>query len=63
MFPVFGGEIVECEQGLAILAFGLLLFAVNCFMNSYLTHDWGIEQFRKSQLVRAAGQPFMISPL
>jgi DHA2 family multidrug resistance protein len=46
-----------------MVAFGLLLFAVSCFMNSYLTHDWGIEQFRWSQLVRAAGQPFMITPL
>jgi MFS transporter, DHA2 family, multidrug resistance protein len=46
-----------------LVGFGLLLFAVSCFMNSFLTHNWGIEQLRLSQLVRAAGQPFMITPL
>jgi DHA2 family multidrug resistance protein len=39
------------------------MFAVSCFMNSYLTHDWAIQQLRWSQLVRAAGQPFIITPL
>jgi DHA2 family multidrug resistance protein len=46
-----------------MVAFGMIMFAVSCFMNSFLTHDWGIQQFRWSQLVRAAGQPFMITPL
>jgi DHA2 family multidrug resistance protein len=47
----------------AIVAFGLLLFAASCFMNTHLTHDWAIQQFRWTQLVRAAGQPFIIVPL
>ncbi|MBV9551805.1 MAG: DHA2 family efflux MFS transporter permease subunit [Alphaproteobacteria bacterium] len=47
----------------AIVGFGLLLFAVSCFMNAYLTHDWAIQQLKWSQLVRAAGQPFIITPL
>src|SRR5436305_5870894 len=46
-----------------MVAFGMIMFAVSCFMNSFLTHDWGIQQSRWSQLVRAAGQPFMITPL
>jgi DHA2 family multidrug resistance protein len=46
-----------------MVAFGMVMFAISCFMNSFLTHDWGIQQFRWSQLVRAAGQPFMITPL
>jgi DHA2 family multidrug resistance protein len=46
-----------------MVGFGLLLFAISCFMNSFLTHDWGIEQLRWSQLVRAVGQPFIITPL
>src|SRR5207237_10639481 len=46
-----------------MVAFGMIMFAISCFMNSFLTHDWGIQQFRWSQLVRAAGQPFMITPL
>ena len=45
-----------------IVGFGLALFAVSCFMNAYLTHDWAIQQLRWSQLVRAAGQPFIITP-
>ncbi len=47
----------------AIVAFGLILFAMSCFMNTHLTHDWAIQQFRWTQLVRAAGQPFIIVPL
>jgi DHA2 family multidrug resistance protein len=46
-----------------MVAFGMLMFAISCFMNSFPTHDWGVQQFRWSQLVRAAGQPFMITPL
>jgi DHA2 family multidrug resistance protein len=46
-----------------MVGFGLLLFAVSCFMNSFLTHDWAIQQFRWSQLVRAVGQPFVMVPL
>jgi DHA2 family multidrug resistance protein len=46
-----------------MVGFGLILFAISCFMNSFLTHDWGIEQLRWSQLVRAVGQPFIITPL
>src|ERR1700745_2991773 len=46
-----------------MVAFGMIMFAVSCFMNSFLTHDWGIQQFAWAQLVRAAGQPFMITPL
>jgi DHA2 family multidrug resistance protein len=46
-----------------VVGFGFVLFAVSCFMNSFLMHDWAVEQFRWSQLVRAAGQPFIITPL
>ena len=46
-----------------LVGFGFALFAISCFMNAYLTHDWAIQQFRWSQLVRAAGQPFIIVPL
>ncbi|HWB47610.1 MAG TPA: MDR family MFS transporter, partial [Stellaceae bacterium] len=46
-----------------LVGFGFVLFAASCFMNAYLNHDWAIQQFRWSQLVRAAGQPFIIVPL
>ena len=46
-----------------MVAFGLLLFAASCFMNSHLTPEWGINELRWSQLVRAVGQPFIMVPL
>ncbi len=46
-----------------LIAIGLTLFGVSCFMNSTLTHDTGIEQLRWSQIVRALGQPLILTPL
>jgi DHA2 family multidrug resistance protein len=46
-----------------LIAIGLTLFGVSCFMNSALTHDTGIDQLRWSQIVRALGQPLIITPL
>jgi len=46
-----------------LIAIGVSLFAVSCFMNSNLTHLTGIDQLRWSQLVRAAGQPLIMVPL
>jgi DHA2 family multidrug resistance protein len=62
IFPVVPFVMRRVDPRLMV-AFGMVMFAISCFMNSFLTHDWGIEQFRWSQLVRAAGQPFMITPL
>ena len=48
----------------AVLAFGISLFAASCLMNGFdMTADTGIDQLKWSQLVRALGQPFIISPL
>ncbi len=46
-----------------LIAVGVSLFAVSCFMNSTMTHDTGIDQLRWSQLVRALGQPLIFVPL
>ncbi|MBD3562342.1 EmrB/QacA family drug resistance transporter, partial [Planktothrix sp. FACHB-1355] len=46
-----------------MIAVGISLFAVSCFMNSNMTHDTGIDQLRWSQLVRAMGQPLIMVPL
>ena len=47
-----------------VLAFGIGLFAASCLMNGFdMNADTGIDQLKWSQLVRAAGQPFIISPL
>jgi DHA2 family multidrug resistance protein len=46
-----------------MIAIGVSLFALSCFMNSTMTHDTGIDQLRWSQLVRAMGQPLIMVPL
>jgi DHA2 family multidrug resistance protein len=44
-----------------LLAFGLAVFAVSNFMNIHMTHDTAEPQLRLSMLVRAIGQPFVIT--
>lgn len=46
-----------------LIALGISLFAVSCFMNSNLTNQTGLDQLRWSQLVRAMGQPLIMVPL
>lgn len=46
-----------------LLACGVSLFALSCFMNSTMTHDTGIDELKWSQLVRAFGQPLIFVPL
>lgn len=46
-----------------LLAFGFTIFGVSALMNAGLTRDWGYDQFFWSQIVRAIGQPFIITPL
>ncbi|MBW4474534.1 MAG: DHA2 family efflux MFS transporter permease subunit [Stenomitos rutilans HA7619-LM2] len=46
-----------------IIAVGVSLFAISCFMNSSLTNQTAIDQLRWSQLVRALGQPLIMVPL
>lgn len=46
-----------------LLGIGLLLFGSSALMNSELTRDWALDQFFWSQVLRAAGNPFIITPL
>lgn len=46
-----------------LIAIGMGLFATSCFMNSTLTHESGLDQLRWSQIVRAMGQPLILTPL
>ena len=46
-----------------LTAVGLSLFAVSCFMNSTLTETTGLPQLIPSQIVRALGQPLILTPL
>lgn len=46
-----------------LCAVGLSLFGLSCFMNSNMTSDTGIDQLIWSQVVRALGQPLVMTPL
>jgi MFS transporter, DHA2 family, multidrug resistance protein len=46
-----------------LVAVGLTLFGISCFMNANLTHDTGIDQLIPAQIVRALGQPLLLTPL
>ncbi len=62
LFP-FLPLILKHVDSRVVCAFGILLFAVSCFMNAFMSHDTAIEQLKWSQLVRALGQPLLMSPL
>jgi DHA2 family multidrug resistance protein len=42
---------------------GINIFAFSCLMNSHLTSDFGFDQLKWSQIVRAVGQPLLMIPL
>ena len=46
-----------------LISFGLLMFGVSCLMNVWMSHDYAGDQLTISMLVRALGQPFIITPL
>jgi len=46
-----------------LVMFGLLLFAVSCFINVDMSPDTAMDQLILPQLLRAAGQPFATIPL
>jgi MFS transporter, DHA2 family, multidrug resistance protein len=46
-----------------LIGIGVVLFAVSCFMNAGMSHDTGATQLQWSQIMRALGQPLIITPL
>jgi len=46
-----------------LLAIGFLLYGTSSLLNSTLTHDWAYDQFFWSQIIRAFGTSFVITPL
>ncbi len=46
-----------------IIAFGLLGFALSCAMTVFMSHDFAGEQLIAAMLMRAVGQPFILTPL
>ena len=63
LFP-FLPLILKHVDSRVVCAFGIAMFAVSCFMNGMtMNHDTAIDQLKWSQLVRALGQPLLMSPL
>ncbi len=46
-----------------LIMVGFLFFAISALMNAFMTHDTGADQLQISQMVRALGQPLILSPL
>jgi DHA2 family multidrug resistance protein len=46
-----------------LASIGFTLFGLSALMNSQLTRDWAFDQFFWSQIVRAVGQTFIITPM
>jgi MFS transporter, DHA2 family, multidrug resistance protein len=46
-----------------LVAIGMTLFGISCFMNSTMTNDTGMTQLIPAQVVRALGQPLVLTPL
>lgn len=46
-----------------LVAFGCLLFALSCYMNSGMNQDYEGPQFILANIVRSIGQPFTIVPV
>ena len=46
-----------------LVGIGLGLFALSCFMNLWITPDYGADQLLVPNLVRAVGQALMMTPL
>ncbi|XGV97668.1 MAG: DHA2 family efflux MFS transporter permease subunit [Leptolyngbya sp. BL-A-14] len=56
----FVPKLVEHVEARLVLAIGLSIFVISCFMNVALSHDNGGGQFVWSQVIRAIGQPVMV---
>ena len=57
VMPVFPFLIRNLDIRIAV-AFGLFVYGISCFMNSFLTPEWSGEQFVWAQLLRGVGQAF-----
>ncbi len=62
VFPILPLLLKRVDIRLLVFG-GSLLFAASCFMNSYMTPDYGKPQFIFANVVRALGQPFTIVPI
>lgn len=62
VFPFLPFLLKRFDVRLLICA-GSLVFAGSCFLNSYMSFDYGKDQLIFANVVRALGQPFTIVPI
>lgn len=62
IFPILPLLLKKVDIRLLVCG-GSILFAVSCFMNAYMSPDYGKSQFAVANIVRAFGQPFTIVPV
>jgi DHA2 family multidrug resistance protein len=46
-----------------LICFGFVMFGTSCLMNAFMSHDYAGPQLIISMVVRAIGQPFILTPL
>ena len=59
----FAARLSQKIDNRILCTFGLLLFGGSCLMNAYMDATTGYDQLLISQIVRAAGQPFVMLTL
>ena len=59
----FAARLSQKVDNRILCSFGLLLFGGSCLMNAYMDATTGYDQLLISQIVRAAGQPFVMLTL
>ena len=62
IFPILPFLLKKVDIRMLVFV-GSLFFAASCFMNSYMSPDYGKPQFIVANIVRAFGQPFTIVPV
>jgi len=46
-----------------LVAFGFGMFAISCYVNTFMSADFGGQQLKLSMILRAIGSPFIMVPL
>ena len=62
IFPIVP-RLMKLIKANYLVAFGFTMFAISCYVNTYMTADFAGEQLKFSMLLRAIGSPFIMVPL
>ena len=62
IFPILPWLMKRFDQRL-LVSWGCVIFALSCWMNTYMSYNTAGDQFTIANIVRAFGQPFTIVPV